>query len=415
MMSMKKKEHINWSSVKWEEEVEYAKIILNEEERISVRMLNIRYSMEAILKYLCKDKNITYRIANDAIQDLHKQNILNIQDVQAFNNARVFSNKYCHYGKQQGLSDDIDMSEADLNLAVQAWKYIAIWIAGKYFADVDDDNKQVLLNIVQGKEIDHSSLDNITESSMHDDSVMEETTEPQPIKLEVDPAKKETDSVIQDTPVAEMQDNDCIAMPALEAIDKDISASDAPLERSTSITKKQSQPKASYKRYAVIFVTVVALLFLGRFGYMSGYFDTMNPDQMIQAETDIHDQMWILTNGINGDVRSESDINNAQHWIDESDKVLKNIDDEIRKAEDARLHNTDLKVKYIEILQHEKDSITHTRQGIVDTTQGKSYSEEFLKGTQIDIQYDQCMQNLLNPMESEIDAIYQLSYNKEEN
>lgn len=218
---------------------------------------------------------------------------------------------------------------------------------------------------------------------------MEETTEPQPIKLEVDPAKKETDSVIQDTPVAEMQDNDCIAMPALEAIDKDISASDAPLERSASITKKQSQPKASYKRYAVIFVTVVALLFLGRFGYMSGYFDTMNPDQMIQAETDIHDQMWILTNGINGDVRSESDINNAQHWIDESDKVLKNIDDEIRKAEDARLHNTDLKVKYIEILQHEKDSITHTRQGIVDTTQGKSYSEEFLKGTQIDIQYDQ--------------------------
>lgn len=389
MMSMKKKEHINWSSVKWEEEVEYAKIILNEEERISVRMLNIRYSMEAILKYLCKDKNITYRIANDAIQDLHKQNILNIQDVQAFNNARVFSNKYCHYGKQQGLSDDIDMSEADLNLAVQAWKYIAIWIAGKYFADVDDDNKQVLLNIVQGKEIDHSSLDNITESSMHDDSVMEETTEPQPIKLEVDPAKKETDGVIQDTPVAEMQDNDCIAMPPLEAIDKDISASDAPLERSASISKKQSQPKASYKRYAVIFVTVVALLFLGRFGYMSGYFDTMNPDQMIQAETDIHDQMWILTNGINGDVRSERNINNAQHWIDESDKVLKNIDDEIRKAEDARLHNTDLKVKYIEILQHEKDSITHTRQGIVDTTQGKSYSEEFLKGTQIDIQYDQ--------------------------
>lgn len=274
-------------------------------------------------------------------------------------------------------------------MAVQAWKYIAIWIAGKYFADVDDDNKQVLLNIVQGKEIDHSSLDNITESSMHDDSVMEETTEPQPIKLEVDPAKKETDSVIQDTPVAEMQDNDCIAMPPLEAIDKDISASDAPLERSASISKKQSQPKASYKRYAVIFVTVVALLFLGRFGYMSGYFDTMNPDQMIQAETDIHDQMWILTNGINGDVRSERNINNAQHWIDESDKVLKNIDDEIRKAEDARLHNTDLKVKYIEILQHEKDSITHTRQGIVDTTQGKSYSEEFLKGTQIDIQYDQ--------------------------
>ena len=123
---MKKKEHINWSSAKWEEEVEYAKIILNEEERISIRMLNIRYSMEAILRYLCKDNNITYRIANDAIQDLHKRNILNIQDVQAFNNVRVFSNKYCHYGKQEGLSGDIDMSEADLNLAVQAWKYIAI-------------------------------------------------------------------------------------------------------------------------------------------------------------------------------------------------------------------------------------------------------------------------------------------------
>lgn len=385
---MKKKEHINWSSAKWAEEVEYAKIILDEEERISVRMLNIRYSMEAILKYLCKDNNITYRIANDAIQDLHKRNILNIQDVQAFNNVRVFSNKYCHYGKQEGLGGDIDMSEADLNLAVQAWKYIAIWIAGKYCADVADDNKQVLINLVQGKEIDHPSAGDIDESSMDNDSVEEETTEPRLVKLEEDPAKKIADSALQDIPIAETQDNDLIAMPALEPINKDIPVSGAPV-KSTASSIKQQQPKASYKRYAVAFLTVVVLLFLGRFGYMSGYFDTMNPDQMIQTETDIHDQMWVLTNGINGDIRSESDINNAQHWIDESDKILKNIDDKIKKTEDARLHDTNLKAKYLEILQHEKDSIIHTRQGIIDTTKGKSYSEEFLKGTQIDIQYDQ--------------------------
>lgn len=391
---MKNKSHIKWSSAKWDEEIEYAKIILNKDERIPVRMLNIRYSMESILKYLCKDNNITYRIANDAIQDLHKRNVLNIQDVQAFHDARVFSNKYCHYGQQQSDNDDIDMSEADLNLAVQAWKYIAIWIAGRYFADVSDDNKKAFLDILQ--ESSHSSEDADDTSSTHDDSIAEEEKANHPTNQKEEPLEN-SDVVMNEETASETEttDNNFIVMPNPEELKKDMpedNTSDDPNinEPLNASPKPLPSPKPFYKRYSIIFLIIVALLlFAGRFCYTSGYLDTMKPAQMIQAETDIHGKMWILTNGINGDVRSERNIHNAQNWIDESDRLLSDIDNEIQRAEDARIHDTDLKAKYLDILQHEKESVTHTRQGIVDTTQGKSYSEEFLKGTQVDMQYDQ--------------------------
>lgn len=148
--------------------------------------------------------------------------------------------------------------------------------------------------------------------------------------------------------------------------------------------------KFPIKFYKIIFIIILSflVLFLVDTAYNNGKFDTLNHQEMIQAETAIHNRMWDLSNGINGAVRSKYAIQDTDHWLEESDKLLSDIDAEIKNAKTARVHDSMLKDKYISVLKAERESVAQTRQGIVDTTQGMTYENGFQKGTEADLEYD---------------------------
>ena len=145
---MGKKTYAKWNSTQWQEQVSYAKYILNDSQDCNARMLKIRLSMEAILKYLCMLNSIPYNTPNDAIHDLYEQRVLSIRDRQAFNVGRVFANKYCHYDDKK-KDNHVDMSDVEINLAIQSWKYVVMWFSNKYFSHIDDNDKRLLFAIIE--------------------------------------------------------------------------------------------------------------------------------------------------------------------------------------------------------------------------------------------------------------------------
>lgn len=311
-------------------------------------MLKVRLSIEGILQYLCDDNKINYKKPNDAIDDLYKRKILNLRDTNVYNMVRVISNNYCHYNAEEKNPD------IDVNLAVQAWIYIM---------NCEKKHKENITPV-------HDSVDNVQDHTNkkinHAANVL---TDAEEIAFS---HKEKADAV----PV-NIKTNKQSILP-INKIDTD--------NNETIVAKKETHHN---KRLIAILVVLIIIFSCGGIAYQSGTFDTLNSKQMIQRETTFHNRMWELTNGINGAVRSKYEIQDANHWIAESDKLLSDINAEIKDAKTARVHDDTLKSKYIEILNSERESVAQTRQGIVDTTQGKTYTEGFSKGTDADMVYDQ--------------------------
>ena len=287
--------------------------------------------------------------------------------------VRVISNNYCHYNAEEKNPD------IDVNLAVQAWIYIMNWFLNTYLNGIFAKEKESILFLLKGQS-EKKHKENIT--PVHDsvDNVQDHTnkkinhaanvlTDAEEIAFS---HKEKADAV----PV-NIKTNKQSILP-INKIDTD--------NNETIVAKKETHHN---KRLIAILVVLIIIFSCGGIAYQSGTFDTLNSKQMIQRETTFHNRMWELTNGINGAVRSKYEIQDANHWIAESDKLLSDINAEIKDAKTARVHDDTLKSKYIEILNSERESVAQTRQGIVDTTQGKTYTEGFSKGTDADMVYDQ--------------------------
>lgn len=362
-----------WKLDNWKKQKEYAKFILDNNQDNDARMLKVRLSIEGILQYLCDDNKINYRKPNDAIDDLYKRKILNLRDTNVYNMVRVISNNYCHYNAEEKNPD------IDVNLAVQAWIYIMNWFLNSYLNGAFVKEKEPILFLFKSQSKKKHKED-IT--SVHDsvDDIQDHTNK----KI------NHTANVLTNTEeIASSHKEKTDAIPVNIEADKQsispIDEIDAGNNKSI-VTKKGTHRN---KRLIAILIVLFVIFFCGGIAYQNGTFDTLNSKQMIQRETTIHNRMWELTTGINGAVRSKYEIQDANHWIAESDKLLSDIDAEIKDAKTARVHDNTLKSKYIEILNSERESVAQTKQGIVDTTQGKTYTEGFSKGTDADMVYDQ--------------------------